>query len=575
MSTRWKTALAGGRRGGGGGRRRDRPVRPGERRRRGDRATGHDHRARCPATATRGERTITVNGHGTVSVVPDTADLMAGVQAQDETATAALDDGVGELAGADRPRSRVPAWPTDDIQTSGLSLWPTYGSDGQRITGYQASTNVTATIRDVAAVGGVVDALKGFVGDELTLSGISFSYDDPEAVLAEARAGAIANATVRAEQYAEAAGVEVGAIVTDHRGQRLGPDRVPRDGRRAAGRRRVARRGPRVAGARRRRDGHVRDGDVARRSVDRSRRAGYGPSMADQPSWRQGFDALEKQLSPRLEALVQSEQFAVAVGLAARVQRAVEGEMSRVDAARPAPPEPARRHGRQPHPQRDRPAARAGARAVGRARRGPRRAGLTAAGAGRRRSASGHRPRSGRPSGRARPDGHRPHTGRGRRARAARRRAQRAARAQRAQAPRRRRATAAHADAEGDDLVGREGRAVALPERPRALPDAAAVRAQPRVAQLRVRPRARQQLHRDDARPRLRHLPRRLGRARRAGERQHAGDVQRRLHPAGRRRGPAPLRRRRTSTCSATASAGCCRCCRWPATRTCRSAAWP
>jgi hypothetical protein len=55
----------------------------------------------------------------------------------------------------------------------------------------------------------------------------------------------------------------------------------------------------------------------------------YGPPMADQPSWRQGFDALEKQLSPRLESVVQSEQFAVAVGLAARVQRAVEGEMAR------------------------------------------------------------------------------------------------------------------------------------------------------------------------------------------------------------------------------------------------------
>ena len=51
--------------------------------------------------------------------------------------------------------------------------------------------------------------------------------------------------------------------------------------------------------------------------------------MADQPSWRQGFDALEQQLSPRLEALIQSEQFAVAVGLVARLQRAVEGEMAR------------------------------------------------------------------------------------------------------------------------------------------------------------------------------------------------------------------------------------------------------
>ena len=203
------------------------------------------------------------------------------------------------------------------------------------------------------------------------------------------------------------------------------------------------------------------------------------------------------------------------------------------------------------------------------------RAGRPAAGAGRRRSASGRRRRSGRPSGRAPPDGHRPHTRRGRRARAPRRRAQRAARAQRAQAPRRRRATAADADAEGDDLVGREGRAVALPERPCALPDAAAVRAQPRVAQLRVRPRARQQLHRDDARPRLRHLPRRLGRARRAGERQHAGDVHRRLHPAGRRRGPAALRRAGRQPVRVLLRRGAVAAVGGREHGRCRSAAWP
>ena len=52
--------------------------------------------------------------------------------------------------------------------------------------------------------------------------------------------------------------------------------------------------------------------------------------MADgPPTWRQGFDAVERQVSPRLESLVQSEQFAIAVGLAARVQRMFEGEMSR------------------------------------------------------------------------------------------------------------------------------------------------------------------------------------------------------------------------------------------------------
>ena len=165
-----------------------------------------------PAAPEGGERTITVNGHGTVTVVPDTAHLSAGVQAQADTATAALDtvgsnsqDLIATLQGV--------GVAADDIQTSGLSLWPTMGNDGQQIRGYQASTSVTATIRDVAQVGAVVDALKGFVGDELTINGISFSYDDPEEVLAEARAAAIANATTRAEQYAAAAGVEVGAIV--------------------------------------------------------------------------------------------------------------------------------------------------------------------------------------------------------------------------------------------------------------------------------------------------------------------------------------------------------------------------
>lgn len=58
----------------------------------------------------------------------------------------------------------------------------------------------------------------------------------------------------------------------------------------------------------------------------------YGRSMAAQPEtppWRQGFDAVERQLSPVLEGLVQSEQFAVAVGLAARVQRAMQDQASR------------------------------------------------------------------------------------------------------------------------------------------------------------------------------------------------------------------------------------------------------
>jgi uncharacterized protein len=157
-------------------------------------------------------RTITVSGHGTVSVVPDTADLMAGVQAQAATATEALET-VGTKSQALVDTLKGQGIAPDDIQTAGLNLYPTYGNDDQRITGYQASTNVTATVHDVSKVGDVVDALKTLVGDQLTLNGVSFSYNDPEAVMADARTAAMNNARVRAEQYAKAAGAELGGVL--------------------------------------------------------------------------------------------------------------------------------------------------------------------------------------------------------------------------------------------------------------------------------------------------------------------------------------------------------------------------
>ena len=83
-----------------------------------------------------------------MSVVPDTADLMAGVQAQAATATEALDT-VGTKSQALIDTLKDAGIAAEDIQTSGLNLYPTYGNDGQQITGYQASTSVTATIGDV------------------------------------------------------------------------------------------------------------------------------------------------------------------------------------------------------------------------------------------------------------------------------------------------------------------------------------------------------------------------------------------------------------------------------------------
>ena len=49
----------------------------------------------------------------------------------------------------------------------------------------------------------------------------------------------------------------------------------------------------------------------------------------DRPAWRQGFDAVESAVAPRLEGLMGSEGFQVALGLVARVQKELQRQAER------------------------------------------------------------------------------------------------------------------------------------------------------------------------------------------------------------------------------------------------------
>jgi hypothetical protein len=157
-------------------------------------------------------RTIAVSGHGSVDVTPDIAHLEMGAQATAPTSQEALDQ-VGTKSRALVDSLKALGIAARDIQTSGLNLWPQYDNNGQQITGYQGSVSVSVTARDLDSLGTVIDGVSALVGDNLTLGGIWFDYDDPEAVMAEARTAAIANARERAAQYAAAAEAEVGDIL--------------------------------------------------------------------------------------------------------------------------------------------------------------------------------------------------------------------------------------------------------------------------------------------------------------------------------------------------------------------------
>ena len=165
------------------------------------------------ATANSGvaDGSISAEAIGTISGTPDVVTIVIGVQTQSASAQTALDDNnkkAAEVIGVLKDSGVAPA----DLQTSQLSINPSYDEKGQQITGYQVTNMVTAKLRDISTAGAVIDAAGKTAGDAVRVQQLSFSIDDDSALRAEARADAVKRAQAQAKQMADAAGIQLGAI---------------------------------------------------------------------------------------------------------------------------------------------------------------------------------------------------------------------------------------------------------------------------------------------------------------------------------------------------------------------------
>jgi uncharacterized protein len=154
---------------------------------------------------------ISVTGEATVSVPPDMAEIEGGFTSEAKTAREASDannTAMGKLLLA----LKAAAIDEKDIQTSRLSLQPqsTPNHAGiPAITGYRASNHVTIRLHDVTKAAGVIDMLVGAGANDI--GGINFMVSGASKLLDQAREQAIADARRKAEIYARAAGVTLGA----------------------------------------------------------------------------------------------------------------------------------------------------------------------------------------------------------------------------------------------------------------------------------------------------------------------------------------------------------------------------
>jgi uncharacterized protein len=154
---------------------------------------------------------ISVTGEATVSVPPDQAQVDAGVTSDAKTAREASDANNAAM-GKVLLALKGAGIEQKDYQTSRLSLQPQYPanrSGASPIVGYRASNRVTIRVRDVTKIANVIDTLVGAGANDI--GGINFMVSQASKLLDDARAQAVADARRKAEIYAKAAGVTLGA----------------------------------------------------------------------------------------------------------------------------------------------------------------------------------------------------------------------------------------------------------------------------------------------------------------------------------------------------------------------------
>jgi uncharacterized protein YggE len=168
---------------------------------------------------------ITVTGNGKISYVPNVANVSVGVSSDAKTAAEAWQANaeiVKKLFQVLKDQGIDPK----DVKTTGLNVSPKYiypKDKKPQLVGYTATYNLTVTLRKLNEMGRTLDALVAN-GANRGMN-ISFTYDNMDELIDQARAKAVAEARHKADLYVKGAGAHLGAVVTIVEGYAPPPQR--------------------------------------------------------------------------------------------------------------------------------------------------------------------------------------------------------------------------------------------------------------------------------------------------------------------------------------------------------------
>jgi len=176
-----------------------------------------------PTATAATQHAIVVAGHGSISAVPNRAQVSFGVSTSAKTASAALRANAVEMTkviAALKGQGIASA----DIRTELVSLSPRYSQNGEDVVGYDAANSVSATLRKLDKVGPVIDAAVDAGANQV--SGPDLVRADSAGLYRSALRVAIANARAKARTIASASGLHLRRI-TDVSETSSAPSPVP------------------------------------------------------------------------------------------------------------------------------------------------------------------------------------------------------------------------------------------------------------------------------------------------------------------------------------------------------------
>src|SRR5918996_2674804 len=158
---------------------------------------------------------ITVHGRASVKVVPDQAQLWFGVESDGATARAALAANATEMR---KLLDALRAAGATDLQTQHVSLSPRYvevgpvdaGGGKVGTNGYTAHNSVSATVKQIARAGAVIDAAVAAGANHV--SGPNLTRADTSELYRQALEAAVDDARESAEALAAAADLTLGRV---------------------------------------------------------------------------------------------------------------------------------------------------------------------------------------------------------------------------------------------------------------------------------------------------------------------------------------------------------------------------